>query len=431
MRILLIGAYGFIGSEIGRALIARGDEVIGFGRDIGYGRRILPGAGWRQGDLRNFVTPGAWLSCLDKIDAVVNASGLLQDEAAHKVATVQADAITALVGAGEAPGIGCFVQISAANAAPDAPTDFLRSKALADRAVAASSLRHAIIRPGLVIGRNAYGGTELLRAAAAIPLTGLAFKRAGRIQCTGMADLVDAVLRALDGEVASGSYDLVETDSRSLSDIVERHRAWLGFALPLWTLPVGPVMLGLFGRGADLLGRFDWRSPLRSNAIASLTRGISGDAAAATVLLGRAPRSLEAVLAAAPAGKQDRIVARQGVMLVPMLAALFLMWFGSALFTITSFQRAAGILAAGGVGLDMARLLAGAGAVVDAGLALMLLHRRTVRPALWGTVIATLAYLAGATLIRPDLWVDPLAPLFKVLPAMMLSFSCLTFVERR
>ncbi len=431
MRVLLIGGYGFIGSEIGRALIARGDEVTGFGRDVAYGRRILPGAGWRQGDLRNFVTTGAWSGCLDKVDAVVNASGLLQDEAGHSVDMVQADAIIAVTRACESAGVSRFVQISAANVAPDAASGFLRSKAVADAAIAGSGLRHVILRPGLVIGRNAYGGTELLRAAAATPLTSFAFRATGHVQCIGMADLVYGVLRSLDGLVPDGSYDLVEAEPRTLSDIVARHRAWLGFARPLWTMVLGPRLLRGCSRIADLFGRFGWRSPLRSNAVASLTHGISGDAAQSVRLLGREPRPLEAVLAALPAGKQDRIAARHGLLMVPMLAALFLMWFGSALFTFTSFDQATAILIGGGVGDTLARLFAGGGALVDGALALMLLHRGTVRRALWGTVAVTLAYLAGATVLRPDLWVDPLAPLLKTLPALMLSLSCLTLVEKR
>lgn len=430
MRVLLIGGYGFIGSEIGRALIARGDSVVGFGRDVAYGRRVLPAADWRQGDLRDFVTAEAWKDCLDGVDAVVNASGLLQDESGHRVAVVQADAIVALLAASEAAAVRSFVQISAANAQHDAPTSFLGSKAVADRAVAASPLRHAILRPGLVIGRNAYGGTELLRAAAAMPLTGFSFGGTGLIQCVGMTDLVAGVLRALDGLVADGSYDLVESRRRSLSDILALHRGWLGYPPPVWTLALMPALLGLTRRSADLLGRLGWRSPLRTNAIASLTDGISGDAAAAARLLGRDPLALEAVLASAPAGKHDRIAARSYLLLPLMLAALFVMWFGSALFSYAGFDRATAILE-GRVSERLAWLFVAGGGVVDLILALMLLHRRTVRLALWGMVLVTIAYLAGATVLRPDLWADPLAPLLKVVPAMMLALGCLSLVERR
>ena len=46
MRVLLIGAYGFIGSAIARRLVAKGHEVRAFGRDIDFGARSAPELEW-------------------------------------------------------------------------------------------------------------------------------------------------------------------------------------------------------------------------------------------------------------------------------------------------------------------------------------------------------------------------------------------------
>ena len=129
MRVLLIGAYGFIGSEIARALIAAGHDVRGFGRDVTHGRRILPMVDWVRGDLADFVDPGHWAAPLSGADAVINASGLLQDEPGHGVVRVQQQAIGQLAVAAGRAGMARFVQISAANADADAPSVFLASKA--------------------------------------------------------------------------------------------------------------------------------------------------------------------------------------------------------------------------------------------------------------------------------------------------------------
>lgn len=431
MRVLLIGAYGFIGSEIARALIAAGHQVRGFGRDVAYGRRILPMLEWVRGDLADFTGPGRWAPLFNGVDAVVNASGLLQDEAGHSVVEVQQRAIGELAIAAGQANIARFVQISAANADADAPGVFLASKAAADAMVREFGPPHAILRPGLVIGRNAYGGTALIRMAAAMPGVTLLPRGTGPIQCVGMDDLVAAVLRALDPAGPEGSCDLVEAQPRSLGEIVALHRAWLGLPparcavhMPLWVMRLAASV-------ADGLGRLGWRSPLRSNALLSLRHGISGDAGQAAVFLGRPASPLDAVLAAQPGGRQDRIAARLDLLLPPMLLSLFLMWFGSALFTALAFDAATALLVEGGVPPAMARLVGGGGALVDGALALMLVHRRTVRPALAGTIAVTLAYLAGASLIRPDFWADPLAPLLKTLPSAMLSLACLALTERR
>ena len=62
-----------------------------------------------------------------------------------------------------------FIQISAAGVSEDASTEFFRSKARGDAALAATDLDFVILRPALVIGSQAYGGIALLRAAAANP----------------------------------------------------------------------------------------------------------------------------------------------------------------------------------------------------------------------------------------------------------------------
>jgi hypothetical protein len=41
------------------------------------------------------------------------------------------------------------------------------------------------------------------------------------------------------------------------------------------------------------------------------------------------------------------------------------------------------------------------------------------------------AYLAGATLLRPDLWLDPLGPLVKIVPALLLAATARMILEER
>lgn len=43
----------------------------------------------------------------------------------------------------------------------------------------------------------------------------------------------------------------------------------------------------------------------------------------------------------------------------------------------------------------------------------------------------TAAYLMGATLFRPDLWLDPLGPLLKTLPAAAAALVALAILDER
>lgn len=166
MRVLVLGGYGFIGEAICRALHAAGHAVTGLGRDTARAARRMPFIEWRRADLRDLTAPAAWAPLLAGIDAVVNAAGALQDGAGDDLAAVQANAMSALYEAAIATR-PLVVQISARTDGPGADIPFLATKRRADEALRASGLPHVILRPALVIGRNAHGGTALIRALAA------------------------------------------------------------------------------------------------------------------------------------------------------------------------------------------------------------------------------------------------------------------------
>ncbi len=46
-------------------------------------------------------------------------------------------------------------------------------------------------------------------------------------------------------------------------------------------------------------------------------------------------------------------------------------------------------------------------------------------------IALSLVYLAGATLLTPDLWADPLGPLIKVVPAIVLALVLLGEMRER
>jgi uncharacterized protein YbjT (DUF2867 family) len=97
MKVLQIGASGFIGSAVARALLADGHTIRAAGRDLRHGRRVLPEAEWVRCDLRDLGDPAAWDALLGDVEVVINASGALQSGLRDDVIAVQHRAIAALV----------------------------------------------------------------------------------------------------------------------------------------------------------------------------------------------------------------------------------------------------------------------------------------------------------------------------------------------
>lgn len=429
-RVLVLGAYGLIGSGIARALAARGHLVTGLGRDVGTARRVLPALDWVIRDLRDLQTAAAWRPLLRGVDVVVNVAGALQDGGRDDLAAVQHHAIVALAHAAAEADVA-VVQISAVGAEPGASTRFMATKGLADRAVAASGVRHWILRPGLVIAQSAYGGTQLIRMLAAMPLVQLVARAHVPVQCTGLDDIARAVAMAVEGELPAGlACDLVEATPQTLAQVVAAHRRWLGFG-PGRQVPVPDWMLVPVAWAADLLGRLGWRSPLRSTAIRVLADGIVGDPAPWRTATGQKVAPLAQVLACLPADAEHRLAARMALMAPVVIAALAVFWFTSGVIGMTSVDAAAHTLTEAGWGQGPARASVLFWAVVDIGLAGVLLVRRWAGLACWGMIAVSLFYLVAASIVTPGLWLDPLGPLVKVLPGIVLAALARALLETR
>ena len=428
MRVLVVGASGLIGSHVVARLLADGVEVTGVARDVTAARRRVPEADWWSLDMAS-ATVAAWLPALEGVEAVVNCAGALQDNPADDLAGVHVRGLAHLTQACEASGVRRFIQVSASTI--DRGTDgFSTTKQAGDALLGRTGLDWLVLRPGLVLAPAVHGGSALLRGLAGFPLFMPAVHADAAIRLVSVADLAEAVVRSLTPTAPSRvALDLVAAEAVSLGTLLRRLRAWLGFApVPLVNLPAPVAQItALIADTAAWLG---WRSPMRSTALQQLAGGVDGrvgDAAA----LGLELQSLDRLLAARPSSVQDRRHARTWFLAPVILVGLSLFWLISGLVGLASQTQATAVLTVAGLSPDLARgfVLAGVGA--DVALAGLVLVRRTSRWALAGMIAVTLAYLAGATLWRPELWLDPLGPLVKTLPAALLALCALALQDDR
>ena len=428
MRVLILGGNGFIGSAVARRLLDDGHQVACLARDTEMAARRMPDAVWLRADIAKLAAPRDWTPWLADRDAVVNCAGALQDGTRDDVAAVQEIAMRALFAAAARSSIGVIVQISANTGGAAGETIFLATKRAADEALARSGVDFVILRPAMVVGRNAHGGSALLRALAAFPFaTPLAFGETP-IQFVALDDVTQAVSDAVGGRLTIGSdVALASAEVRTLAQAVALHRSWLGLE-PRSALPIPPAAAKAVSFLADCLGHLGWRSPMRSTAMLTASGGVVVGGGEPTT---RASMTLEQTLRAAPAGVQDLWFARLYLLKPLIIGTLCVFWLLSGIIALSRFDQASGYLLDSGFSPKAAEALTLLTSLVDIALGAGIALRRYAAPALQSSLAVALAYLAGATLLQPALWAEPLGPLLKVVPAIILALAALAILDER
>ncbi|WP_306625792.1 MULTISPECIES: SDR family oxidoreductase [Agrobacterium] len=428
MKILILGATGFIGSEVIRSLHDKGHTVTGLARTIARAKDKWPFASWVPADLSRMTSAADWAALVSDHDAIVNCAGALQDGLSDDLAATQEKAMLALYQAAVNAGGKLVIQISARTSGAASQLPFLATKRRADVALAASGLRFVILRPALVVGRNAHGGTALVRALAGFPFAVPLVNGKMPVQTVAVEDVALAVSAAIDGEIPSGSdIELAANETLTLQGVVAAHRQWLGLTpAPALNLPAAfmrPVALT-----ADIAGKLGWRSPLRSTAMTVMSEGIvtENSAPKATTSL----KSLRDTLAAHPSGVQDLWFARSYLLKPVLILCLSLFWLLSGLVPLLDIDSSAAhflpfMPQVPAVALTLATCL------IDIALGVTVLIRPLARKALVAMLLVTAAYLTGGSLLEPGLWLDPLGPLVKVLPSIALTLVTLATLDER
>lgn len=413
MRILVLGAAGFIGRHIVSELLSSGHAPVGAVRRSEDFARAFPGVDIIACDLTRDLSVADWLPRLEAIDVVVNAAGLLRGA---DMDAVHVSGPKALYEACGQKGVKRVVLISAISARPDVDTDYARTKLAGETVLQESRLDWVILRPSLIVAKGSYGGTSLLRGLAGFPLAmPLAGDGSYTFSPLDAKDLARCVRIACEAE-GLGRRILAPAgpDILSLRDLLSLYRTWLGFP-PAPFLPIPMWIMRALAKLGDVTGS----GPISSNTLAQLTAGNEGDGKIFAAAIGFMPRSFATLLTQEPAEVQDRWHARL-FFLAPLLkAVLVLLWLVSGLvgfFTGAGLAKAA--LVTVGLGPEWAMPIVLATCLLDLAIAALILFDRRGNRATIVQLTVIVGYTIALTIALPHLWLDPLGPLLKNLPIL-------------
>jgi uncharacterized protein YbjT (DUF2867 family) len=435
-KILVLGASGLIGRFIANDLRVRGFQTIGVARKYSAGQATSA----LDIEIPIMAMDGAALARLLRdlaIDVVVNCLGVLQDGPGSDSRAVHRDFVERLLKAIKESGRTIrLIHISIPGAAKDDHTAFSLTKREAERMIAASDVSYAILRPGFVIAPVAFGGSAMLRALAALPLRLSAADSSVPFQPVAVEDISATIAwlasRDIDDRAANAvTWELMQKQPATLGEVIEAFGRALGtvdlprIPLPAYLLSLG-VMLG------DLVCWLGWKPPMRSTAIAELRRGVRGDPSAWTAATGLVPTTMAEVLERHPATIQDKWFARLYLIKALIVASLVVFWVASGFIALfVSYDAAAGILRAHAFPPALVGPVTVLTSLMDMATGALIAFRRTCAFGLiWG-ILASLGYMAGAAILTPDLWVEPLGALVKTGPAIVLMLVALLILDNR
>jgi predicted DCC family thiol-disulfide oxidoreductase YuxK len=173
MRVLVVGATGFIGSRVAKHLHAAGHEVIGTSRHRQAALRAHPEYGWIVADFNRDLDWHVWKPRLHAIDAVVNCAGLKAETRDETYEAVHALGPAALYYACARYGVRKVVHLSVPGRANQMCSHELASRRFAEARLQSLDIDWTVlVHPRLVAAGNV--APHLEEAGPAQGMTSLA-----------------------------------------------------------------------------------------------------------------------------------------------------------------------------------------------------------------------------------------------------------------
>jgi len=430
MRVLVTGAYGFIGAHIVAALLAAEYQVVCAVRDARVDSRF-PRTDAVACNMAHDVHVEDWLQHLRGVDAVVNCAGILREHGADTFTAIHEQTPLALFHACQQTGIRRVIQISALGNVADG--EFVASKHRGDERLAALDLDWLVLRPSLVYSaRGSYGGSSLLRGLAALPVVlPLPGRGEQKVQPIAAEDVGAAVVAALARPSFFGeTIELVGPEVLTLRDYLLAWRRWLGFG-PALILTIPLVIVRMVAVLGERLGN----GPLGQTMTSMLERGNVGSVDAGARLrecLGLIPRPLQRALDEVPSQVQDRWHARLYFLLPTLRVLIALLWIASGVVgCLTSPASVSASAHGSALSASTLLILARLTGTLDLLLGVLCLLRWRPRLVLTLMLLMLLGYTLGIGAMWPVHWLDPLGGLLKNLPLIAALAILLATDERR
>lgn len=149
-------------------------------------------------------------------------------------------------------------------------------------------------------------------------------------------------------------------------------------------------------------------------------------------LTGVKPRSLSEMLVKEPASVQERWFARLYLLKALVFGMLAVFWIATGVVSLgPGWERGVQLVTEGGVSETLAKLAVFSGGLADVVIGMMIAVRPAARLGLYAAFLISIAYAIIGAILVPWMWLDPLGPMLKIGPIMVLNLVALAILEDR
>ena len=256
-KIVVLGGSGFVGSHLVHRLSVEGYavKVLARRREDAKHLTLLPNVQVEECDV---FFESALNRAIRGSDGVINLVGILHETKRHGYTKVHVELPRKVAQACRTQGVSLLLQMSALQAAPDAPSAYLRSRAAGEavvKDVGQDALRITLFRPSVIFGRgdsffNLFAG--LVRLMPVLLLAG----HKARFQPVFVEDVAQAFVASLElTETVGQTYALCGPKVYTLRELVQYVADTLGLKrcivglndrlsyLQAWAMELLPVKL--------------------------------------------------------------------------------------------------------------------------------------------------------------------------------------------
>jgi len=420
MKILLIGATGFVGSAIYKGLVKENHEVVAGVRSPEDFVNSFDGLSIKI-DFVGLKADRELVSFLKGFDVVVNAVGIIAETKTQTFEQMHTLAPITLFEACREAGIKRVIHISALGS-ETGTTAYHTSKNRADEYLRESGLHYAILHPSIVYGDDGKS-TALFQALATLPLTPIVGDGQQALQPIRVEDLVATVKKAVNSDEKRIELNVVGAEPITYEGLLQRFRKWLGYKE---TQSVSVPTLG-----TNVIGKVLNEPTVSHDNIMMLNEGNSADVTPLSKFLGYKPVGFKENFENTQAHNSQKLYASL-YLIRPLLRFIIgFVWIWSGVVSAFLYPQplALELLHEVGVPVGVDVPLLYLASLLDITIGVLTLVGYRIESLLRFQMVVIVVYTIILSFLAPYHWLHPFGPVLKNLP-LVVSIYILSQLER-